>query len=316
MTPISGARNVKDSKASGLSLSTMWASGRFANMVEFAARAEALGFDQVEPNAWLTPRRLRELIESGIPISSIHSPCPAVPSSRGDGASSLLLSSLDESERREAVSFAERTVDLASSVGAAAIVLHMGEAPVDRSLQAELSRLHSAGLSGSEDYRHVKDELLYRRASAVAPHFEAARRSLLELSEYSGQRGIVLGVETRFHVHEIPDMDEMGHLLKEAPADTVGYWHDVGHAEVQQRLGVGRHEEWLARFKKRMVGIHLHDVVGVSDHYAPGKGEIDWKMVAGYLTPGSVKVCEIGEWNDEEQLRGVIDFLKNQGIAG
>jgi len=95
----------------------------------------------------------------------------------------------------------------------------------------------------------------------------------------------------------------------------VGYWHDVGHAEVQQRLGFSLHEEWLSRFKDRMIGIHLHDILGISDHHAPGKGNMNWEMVAKYLPVGIVKVCEIGEWNDEEQMQGVVKFFQKKGIV-
>jgi sugar phosphate isomerase/epimerase len=109
-------------------------------------------------------------------------------------------------------------------------------------------------------------------------------------------------------------MDEMAELLDEVSEHLAGYWHDVGHAEVQQQLGFSFHEEWLLRFKDRMVGIHLHDIHGISDHHAPGKGNMNWKMIAKYLPQGIVKVCEIGEWNDEEQMQGVVKFLQKKGI--
>jgi hypothetical protein len=38
--------------------------------------------------------------------------------------------------------------------------------------------------------------------------------------------------------------------------------------------------------------------------------------VAKYLPQGIVKVCEVGEWNGEEQIRGVVNFLQKEGIAG
>jgi sugar phosphate isomerase/epimerase len=109
-------------------------------------------------------------------------------------------------------------------------------------------------------------------------------------------------------------VDEMAELLSEAPESLVGYWHDAGHAEVQQQLGFSLREEWLSRFKHRMVGIHLHDIHGISDHHAPGKGNMNWEMIAKYLPRGIVKVCEIGEWNDERQIQGVVEFLRSKGI--
>ncbi len=297
-----------------VSLSTMWAKGRFSHVAGFAAKAGELGFTHIEANTSISPRMLNELLKTTVPISSIHSPCPAVLSSRRIPISSISLSSLDESERMEAVSFAQKTIDLAANVSARAIVLHMGEVPIDLSLQDRLYKLHDGGYSQTKEYKQTKEELIYQRISQAPPYLDAARKSLQELRKYSQQRGIMLGLETRFHLNEIPNMDEMAELLNEISESMVGYWHDVGHAEVQQRLGFSLHEEWLSRFKNRIVGIHLHDIRGISDHQAPGKGNMDWEMVAKYLPAGIVKVCEIGEWNDEEQIEGVVKFLQKKGI--
>jgi len=294
----------------------MWAKDRFSHVSEFAAKAREMGFTHVEANASISPRMLSELIETAIPILSIHSPCPRVLSSRGIPVTSLSLSSLDQSVRMEAVSFTEKTIDIASNVNAKAIVLHMGEVPIDLSLQDSLYKLYNESRVQTREYSQAKEELIYERFSQVPPYLEAARKSLQHLSEYSCRKGIMLGLETRFHFHEIPNMDEMAELLNEVQESPVGYWHDVGHAEVQQQLGFSLHEEWLSRFNHRMIGIHLHEVLGISDHQAPGKGKMNWDMVAKYLPQGVVKVCEIGEWNEEEQMRGVVNFLRKEGIVG
>ena len=298
-----------------VSLSTMWAKGRFSHMAGFVSKAKELGFTHIEANTSISPRMVSELLKTTVPISSIHSPCPAVLSSRGILVSSLSLSSLDDSERIEAVRFTKQTIDLAANVSARAVVLHMGEVPIDLSLQDRLYKLHDGGYAQTKEYSQAKEELVYQRISQALPYLDAARKSLQELSQYSRQKGIMLGLETRFHLNEIPNIDEMAELLNEVSESLVGYWHDVGHAEVQQQLGFSLHEEWLSRFKDRIVGIHLHDIRGISDHQAPGKGNMNWEMVAKYLPPGIVKVCEIGEWNDEEQMRGVVRFLQKKGIV-
>jgi sugar phosphate isomerase/epimerase len=297
-----------------VSLSTMWAKGRFSHMAGFAAKVREFGFTHVEPNALVSPIMLNELLKTAVPISSIHSPCPAVLSSKGSPVSSLSLSSLDMSERTEAVGFTKKTIDLAANVGARVIVLHMGEVPIDLSLQERLYKLHDGGYAQTEEYRETKERLVHQRFSLAPPYVDAARKSLQELSKYSRQKGIMLGLETRFHFNEIPDMDEMAGLLDEVSERLAGYWHDVGHAEVQQQLGFSFHEEWLSRFKDRMVGIHLHDICDISDHHAPGNGNMNWEMIAKHLPQGIVRVCEIGEWNGEEQMQGVIKFLQKKGI--
>lgn len=283
-------------------------------MAEFAAKARKLGFTHVEPNSSVSPALLNELLKTGVPISSIHSPCPAVSSSRGIPVSSLSLSSLDMSQRMEAVGFTRKTVDLAASVKATAIVLHMGEVPVDLSLRDRLYKLHDEGCAQTGEYRRAREDLVRQRISLAHLYVDAARDSLQVLGKYGQEKGIMLGLETRFHFNEIPNMDEMTDLLDYVPAQAAGYWHDAGHAEVQQQLGFSLHEEWLSRFEDRMVGIHLHDIRGIADHHAPGEGNMNWEMIARYLPQGIVKVCEIGEWNDEHQMQGVVRFLQTKGI--
>jgi sugar phosphate isomerase/epimerase len=304
----------KDNKLFEVSLSTMWAKGRFSNMAGFVTKAKEFGFTHIEANASISPQMLSELLKAKVPISSIHSPCPATLSSRGIPVSSLSLSSLNESDRMEAVSFTKQTIDLAVSVKARAIVLHMGEVPIDLSLQERLYELHEGGYAQTKEYNQAKEELVYQRNVQALHYLEIAKRSLQDISEYSQQKGIILGLETRLNFNEIPNIDEMAALLKNVPGNLVGYWHDVGHAEVQQQLGFSLHDEWLSRFRDRMVGIHLHDVLGISDHHAPGKGDVNWEMVTKYLPPKIVKVCEIGEWNNEEQIEGVVEFLQSKGV--
>ena len=297
-----------------VSLSTMWTKGRFSHMARFAIKARELGFTHIEANTSVSPRMFSELLKTKIPISSIHAPCPAALSSRGIPISNLSLSSLNESERMEAVSFTKQTLDLATSVKAKAIVLHMGEVSINLGLQDRLRKLYDKGYAQTKEYSQAKEELVCQRISKAPPYLGAARKSLQELSKYSRQKGIMLGLETRFHLHEIPNMDEMAELLEEVSESLVGYWHDVGHAEVQQQLGFSLHEEWLSRFRDRIVGVHLHDILGISDHHAPGKGNMNWQMVAKYLSPGIVKVCEIGEWNNEDQVQDVVKFLQKEGV--
>jgi len=293
----------------------MWAKGRFSNMAKFVATTRGLGFSHVEANASVSPQGLNELIQTSIPISSIHCPCPAVLSSKGIPIANLSPSSIEKSEREEAVNFARRTISLARKVGAGAVILHMGEVPIDLGLEVELRQLYQQNLTQTERYKQVKEQLIYQRASQASPYLEAARKSLEELSQYSQEQGIMLGLETRFYFHEIPNIEEMEDLLNEMKGRPVGYWHDVGHAEVQQQLGFASHEEWLSRFSHRMIGIHLHDVIGISDHRPPGKGNMNWEMVAKHLPCRATRVCEIAEWNEEKQIQGVVNFLREKEVT-
>ena len=82
-----------------------------------------------------------------------------------------------------------------------------------------------------------------------------------------------------------------------------------------QHLGFGSHEEWLRRFAERIIGVHLHDVVGLSDHMAAGLGQIDWNMVASYLPAGSLRTCEFQSFNSPEQVAAGLKWLIAKGCG-
>lgn len=63
-----------------------------------------------------------------------------------------------------------------------------------------------------------------------------------------------------------------------------------------------------------MAGIQSHHIRGISDHQARGTGDLNWELIAKYLAQRIVGVWQIGEWNDEEQIKGVIKFLQKKAI--
>lgn len=303
---------------SKIGLSTMW-SQRYNHIDRFMQDVREFGFTHVELNSILTPEKLNELLKLGIKVSSIHCPCPVTTSRLGIPAASLQLSSLDEAERRESVKFARATIELASQVKAKAVVVHAGQVEIDSHLEDRLHQLynhchceHSEAIS--KEFETMRQQLIQQRASQARPYFEAARRSLIELADFAQGREIKLGIETRFYFCEIPRPAEMEQLLQELPSDLVGYWHDVGHADVNSRLGFAPHKVWFEKFKPRMIGVHLHDVRGIRDHCAPGTGDLDWDFLAQNLPPSITKVCEIGEWNPRGACARAVPFLKKRGI--
>ena len=63
-----------------------------------------------------------------------------------------------------------------------------------------------------------------------------------------------------------------------------------------------------------MIGIHLHDVRGIDDHYAPGIGDLDWDLVARNIPKDAIRVCELANWNAPENVAGAVTFLRSKGI--
>ena len=124
---------------------------------------------------------------------------------------------------------------------------------------------------------------------------------------------MTLALETRYFYDEIPQAQELERLLAELGGG-VAYWHDVGHAENLERLGFGTHRGWLERFRGRMAGVHLHDLVGLSDHRPPGTGDLDWDMVAALWPAEAQRVCEVDSRFSAAELRESLKFLAKRGI--
>ena len=299
-----------------VSLSTMWAQGRFQNLGEFVAAVRRMGFGGIEINYTVDPRGLAELLADGDgAYPSFHSPVPMVKAGDGRWSHDLNLASLDEEERRQAVAAAATTLDWAAKVGAGRVVVHLGGVG-NQMMPAEkqLRQLFDLGQINTYGGELLRADCRRQRAEAAGAHMAAAKTSLRELADHATRLGVAIGLENRYHYHEIPHPDEAQELLADYPANVVGYWHDMGHAEVLDRLQLIDKHRWLTELSDRCLGAHLHDVVGLMDHQAPGQGDADWEHIARYLPPAALRVCEINQHIPEEQVAAAIPYLRERGI--
>src|SRR5205823_3848057 len=137
---------------------------------------------------------------------------------------------------------------------------------------------------------------------------------LRELVDHAAPLGIGIGIENRLHYHEIPNAAEAAELLAEYPPKQAGYWHDVGHAEVQARLGLVDKHLWLDTNGPRTLGTHLHDVDGLADHRAPGRGDVEWSYIRDGLPSGALRVFEINQSQAPDDVAAAIPFLRDRGV--
>lgn len=300
----------------GLALSTMWGIGRFRDLEDFFAAGESLGFARFELNHGVDSPMLSGTHLNRHRITSVHEPCPADISLTHLKERNWLISALDEENRQQGVAAVRRSIDLAHRIGARAVVVHPGRVDIDPALEPKLLNLYHNGYSDLEESVQARERLLAARAAQAQDNMQSVRRSLLELAEYAFRRDVRLGLENRYHYQEIPLPDELDELLDLGCGTTVGYWHDTGHAQVLQHLGFGTHQEWLHRFAGRMVGVHLHDAVGLRDHLAAGLGLVDWDMVAGYLPASALLTCEFHSANSGRQVVAGLRRLAEMKLGG
>ena len=112
----------------------------------------------------------------------------------------------------------------------------------------------------------------------------------------------------------MPNFEEIGHILARFHGGNLRYWHDVGHARVQERLGFIRQRDLLEAYSDMLIGIHLHDVLGVDDHFAPGQGETNYKELKPFLNPSHLKIFEVHPKVDRDHLLEGIRFIKSLGL--
>jgi len=276
----------------------------------------SLGFEYCELSFLLTARLFRdipELVRQGkIKISSLHNYCPPPLESgrKSDRLQGPSLSALDERERSWAVRQTMRTIDAAKDLGAGAVVLHLGKIKLG-SLPSKLRTLAESGGRKSRRYQSLKEKILKKRRSRRKPFVGQALKSVRRLAEYGEERKIPLGIETRYSISEFPALDEFGTLLEQISSPFIGYWHDAGHAQVKENLGLEEHEEYLRRYGPRLIGMHIHDVTLSRDHKAPGQGEFDFKRLGEFLKRDTIKVFEIHPPATAEEIKAGVEYVKN-----
>ncbi len=301
------------------SCSTMWARHNFPGLPEFFEASRRIGFQKVELNHQVDSAMLADVELPVQPLSSLHEPCPADVSAEDLKAQDWLISSTDEECRQHGIRAIKRSIDLAGKLGLPVIVVHAGMVSTDLHLEQQLRSLFENGQSASIEYETLKQDLIDTRGQLISACFESVKRSLHELLLYAAPSGVRLGLENRFHYFDIPNPDEMAELLAMADESRLGFVYDVGHAEHLSRLGFYPHQEWLRRFSSRIIEVHLHDMIGIHDHLAPGLGEIDFDMVAQHLPSRAIRTLELKPSNTPEQVKSGLRYLAQHGcihIAG
>lgn len=299
-----------------IAVSTAWKSANAESVDDILIPIRECGFEVIELEYRITAKMFRDMLPSlrrGQPkVSSVHNFFPLPEGLARDGASGDLfsLSSPDREERERAVKYTLRTLEHAHEVGARGVVLHLGKIDMDNGF-SQLREAYEKGIKDGSMRNYVK-ELFAERTRRSSKYLEGALFSMDRLWRTAERFELRLGIENRFYLNEVPSVEEIGSILEKFEGSPIGYWHDVGHAEVQQRLYGISQRELLERFSRHLVGVHLHDVDNVKDHLAPGKGSVDFDMIRKYVNRDAIHVIELSPDVSEEDLRDSIGFLSEK----
>ncbi len=262
-----------------------------------------LGFEYVELShgirITLVPGILRAVEEGVVKVASCHNFCP-LPTGITKAAPNVYMpSTIDARERDQWLRQSKRTIDFAAQVGAKKVVMHLGAVEFfwfnpARKVTEYIAAHEGEDLSKDERYKKLLAQSLVKLRNRMGPYWENTKKGLVELLPYAEQKGVKLGFENRERFEELP-LDEDHPLLVEVMAkpNACGYWHDCGHAQIKQEMGLLNHEEHLRKNAANLIGWHLHDVAEGDDHQPIGKGTIDFEMVSSFWRPEHTLIIEL-----------------------
>ena len=301
-----------------IGISTCWWHDRADQGDEIAAEILGLGFDGVELEYRMAEaifRQMQPYFGKSLTVLSIHNffPFTARPGVQKGSGDLFLLSSKQEDERSAAVAHTIRSMEHARQVGAKALVLHLGRVDMPDHAAMASQRRPGGGRINQVQEPVTESERQCRRELRQG-HLDAVFASLETLLPEAEKRGIRLGLENRYYFHEIPDFEELGMILGRFRSDNIGYWHDVGHAQVQEYKGITRQRELLEAYGDDLIGVHLHDAVGLDDHLAPGQGDVDFSILRPFLKRIHIKILEVHPMVSKRDLFEGIRLVRELGL--
>jgi sugar phosphate isomerase/epimerase len=94
------------------------------------------------------------------------------------------------------------------------------------------------GQKDSPKYEKLCAEVLEKRERKKEKPVQLAGEMLKLLIEAAETHGVKLGIENREALEEIPLDSDFNFFFKDFVQPTVGYWHDTGHAQIKENLGL------------------------------------------------------------------------------
>lgn len=306
-------------------LSSCWNSHRHTDGYEMLEELMAFGVDAVELShgvrVSLVPGIFRALDEGKVRVASVHNFCP-LPTGVLAAAPNLYEPTARTRDEQELwFRHTIKTIDFAHRVGADLMVIHSGSArflwghPEKRRAAAE-SKMEGGGEAEKKAYDQALEKGLRRIRKKQKPYFERLVQNFQRILPFAQEKGVRIAIENREAFTELPLDEDMGKLLETLGEPGVyGYWHDTGHAQLKERMGLRVHREALEEHRPRQFGFHLHDVSEEgSDHCPLGSGVIDWSMVSSFFRPDDLLVLEMSPRVRSEEIRRSLEFLR--GLLG
>jgi sugar phosphate isomerase/epimerase len=269
-----------------------------------AQEMAGLGFEWIELShgirITLVPGIIKAVEQGVVKISSTHNFCP-LPTGVVQAAPNLFEpSARDAREHDQWLRHTKRSIDFAAQLKAGVVVCHLGSVRFfwsnpARALRSYARRHPDATIPNDPDYQKLLRKCCEKLRKRMGPFWEQTKASVREVLDYAQQKGVKLGFENREKFEELPVDDDYPEFLATFPTEApVGYWHDAGHADIKQSMGLLEHRTHLEKMSARLIGFHLHDVDSDGhDHQGIGTGHIDFKMISSFWRPEHRLILEL-----------------------
>ena len=303
-----------------LGVSTSWKSTELNNGEALFNSIQRLNVAEVELEYRVTDlmfHQMRDLIKkSDVRVVSIHNyfPVPPVVERSMAGGDLFHLSSPDRDERTQAIKWSLRTIECANDLEAGAVVMHCGRVEMEPELDTLYQFLEKDRID-SDEARDFISRKISEREQKKGKFLDALMFGLEPLIKAAEAYGVLLGLENRYFYHELPAPDDFEMLFIEFSGAPLRYWHDVGHAQVNETLSFVTQEALLKRYADHLIGVHYHDVKGREDHLPPGQGTVDFTAIKPHLKENTIGILELKPGTPDRDVAQGLEVLRDQGIG-
>lgn len=287
-----------------IALSTCCCSHRHRDGYHMLEKIAEMGFEWTELShgvrITLVPGIHKAVQDKVIKVISVHNFCPLPHGTQHAAPNLYEPASLDERERKQWLKYSSQTLEFGAEVGAKYAVIHLGSVHfffkgVADKVHKYQEKNHISDAFRDDKYQNLLQKALKKIRKKKQRHMDILRRSIDELIPVAERNGIILGLENREDLEELPMDEDMPGLLDEyVDCPNVGFWYDPGHAQEKFDYGVLSPEYNLAACGKHLVGVHFQDYTHDGKGHRPlGEGVVDFDPIFPFLKPQTPCILEL-----------------------
>ncbi|MFN0207086.1 MAG: sugar phosphate isomerase/epimerase family protein [Planctomycetota bacterium] len=261
------------------------------SIAELCTTASDLGFRSIMiSNHDVAPRPgnvSEAILKLGVKIDAAFAGC--LEGRTGVRRASEELASLDEGRRTRAVRSIQDHAAFAKALQCQVIVISGGAAEgvgVDERVR-HIEGLADRGAPTGELIEEVK--LLVSRNREK--HLESLCRSLHAATR--GNPDMKFAILPASRPGELLDSSAVDDVFSDVKSTNLFVWFDAGASRAGELTGCEPTVTILEKCARRIIGIQLHDSRGMRQHFIPGEGTVDWKLIKEHTPRFALRVVDL-----------------------